>query len=310
MAGGPGLGSDAAVGKVLPALAVLLTLGACRASAPPRPSAPVVAPPPPPRAELRVTSTECPDRPATEAKLMAVLVDHDAVESDLVIEVTAEPGALQLVVLRTGGEIGLDRRYPIGPADCSSAAELVALGVDRFLSSFPAWAGPAPRPEAPPPPPPAEPSRVDVVVTSAVHGLFAPLGVDAQVGVAAFREWIGGSAIVRATIPQAAGGGSFQQTTFLAGAGARGHRGAWQAGAELRGGALLVSGVGFDENHSDWLPWWEIAVTGGRRFGWGTLGLEIAGTALQHRAVTADLLTVEDIPALRIGVAGSFGVFP
>jgi hypothetical protein len=87
-------------------------------------------------------------------------------------------------------------------------------------------------------------------------------------------------------------------------------RGAWQAGAELRGGALLVSGVGFDENHSDWLPWWEIAVTGGRRFGWGTLGVELAGTALQHRAVTTDLLTVEDIPAFRFGVAGSFGVIP
>lgn len=255
-------------------------------------------------------STECPDRPATEAKLMAVLVAHDAVESDLVIEVTAEPGALQLVVLRTGGEIGLDRRYPIGPADCSSAADLVALGVDRFLSSFPAWAGPAPRPEAPLPPAPAEPSRVDVAVTSAIHGLWSPIGIDAQLGLSAFRGRAGGSALVRATIPQAAGGGSFQQTTLLAGAGARLRRDRWEVGAELRGGGLLVSGVGFDENHSDWLPWWEVAVTAGRRFGWGAAGLEVAATALQHRAVTEDLLTVEDIPALRLGVAGSFGVFP
>jgi hypothetical protein len=308
MARAPDLGSDGAVGKV-PALAVTVTLTACGASAAPRPAPPPV-PPPPPRAELRVTSSACPDAPATEAKLMAVLVEHDAVESDLVIEVTAEPGALQLMVLRTGGEIGLDRRYPIGPADCSSAADLVALGVDRFLSSFPAWAGPAPRPEAPPPPAPPPPRRVDVAVTSAVHGLWSPIGVDAQLGVSVFRGRPGASALIRATIPQAAGAGSFQQTTLLAGAGARLRRDAWQVGAELRGGALLVSGVGFDENHSDWLPWWEIAVTGGRRFGWGTVGVEVAATALQHRAVTEDLLTVEDIPALRFGVAGSFGVFP
>ena len=244
---------------------------------------------------------------------MAVLVDHDAVHSDLVVEVNAQPGELQLVVLRTGGDVGLDRRYSIGPADCDSAAELLALGVDRFLSSFPEWAGPAPPPERtppPPPPPPPPPRSIGVSLTAATHALLGPLGADLQLGALVTRRRLGGAALIRATLPQSAGAGRFQQTSFLGGVAWRQPLGGWELRAELRGGALVVSGLGFDDNHASWLPWWETAITGARHFGWGTAGLELAGTALRHRAVTSDRLTAEPIPSIRIGVAGTLDVFP
>jgi hypothetical protein len=285
-----------------------LLVAACGATAPP-PAAP--SPRPRPRAEIRVSSSTCPDPPAAEARLRAVLVEHDAVHADLIVEVSAQPGELQLVVLRTGGDVGLDRRYPIGPADCDSAAELLALGVDRFLSSFPEWAGPAPPPETPPPPPETPPRRgLGVALTAATHALVDPLGADVQVGALLTRRGLGGTAMIRATLPQAAGDGHFQQTSFLGGVAWRQPLDGWELRVELRAGGLLVSGLGFDDDRASWLPWWEAAVTGSRRFGWGTAGLELAGTALRHRAVTSDRSVSEAIPWLRIGVAGTLDVFP
>jgi hypothetical protein len=160
-----------------------------------------------------------------------------------------------------------------------------------------------------PVPPPPRPRPYDVALTAAMHGLVAPFGADVEVGARVARGRLGGSARVRATVPQAAGGGRFQQTSLLAGVGWRRHRGRWELGAEMRAGAMVVSGIGFDDNHAGWLPWWEVAVGGGRRFGWGTLGVEVAGTALQHRAVTADRLVAEDIAPFRAGVAGTWELF-
>jgi hypothetical protein len=244
---------------------------------------------------------------------MAVLVYHGAVHSDLIVEVNARPGELQLVVLRPGGDVGLDRRYPLGPADCDSAPELLALGVDRFLSSFPDWAGAAPPLErAPPlPPPPAPPRRsFSVSLTAATHGLLAPLGADLQLGALVTRRRLAGVALIRGTLPQGAGAGRFQQTSFLGGLAWRHPLDGWELRAELRAGALLVSGLGFDDNRASWLPWWETAITGAHHFGWGTAGLELAATALRHRAVTSDRLTAEPIPWVRFGVAGTLDVFP
>ena len=174
---------------------------------------------------------------------MAVLVDHDAVHADLIVEVNARPGELQLVVLRTGGDVGLDRRYPIGPADCDSAAELLALGVDRFLSSFPEWAGPA-RPAETPPPPPPPPRSTGVSLTAATHALLGPLGADLQLGALVTRRRLGGAAMVRATLPQSAGAGRFQQTSFLGGVAWRQPLGGWELRAELNAleGSPKVSG--------------------------------------------------------------------
>ena len=270
--------------------------------------APVVAPAPPPPARIEIVAVECPLAGA-EARLRAVLAAHRAEHADLVIRVDAAATAtgdgheVHLVVVRGTGAVGLDRRYALGAADCASAGELVALGVDRFLSAFPEWAEP-PRPVAPPPPP----TRWrDVHLATAINSMWVPLGIDGQVGAivdwGGDRDRLGGTIVARASVPQAAGTGHFQQTALLAGVAWRRHAGDWSLRAEARGGALLVSGIGFTRNDRDWLPWWEGAVFAGRAMAWGAVGVEVAATGLRHRAVTGDGLIAEDIPLFRFGIS-------
>lgn len=114
--------------------------------------------------------------------------------------------------------------------------------------------------------------------------------------------------LVRATVPQSAGSGRFQQTTLLGAIRYRHRAGRWQLHVGARAGALVVSGLGFAENRSDVLPWWEGSVAAGRALSWGTIGLELAGTGLRHRAVTGDGLVAEDIPFLRLGFAVEIGL--
>jgi hypothetical protein len=289
-------------------LAIAIGVGAAACGATPRP--PVVVPAPPPAARIEVAAGECPPAIATEDRLRAVLAAHRAEHADLVIRVAGAPAIatggheLRLVVVRGTGAVGLDRSYPLAAADCASATELVALGVERFLSAFPEWAEP-PRP-VPPPPPPTR--WRDVHLTGAVNSIWVPLGVDAQVGGivdwGGDRDRLGGSVVVRASVPQAAGTGHFQQTALLAGLAWRHRAAGWSLRVEARGGALLVSGIGFTRNDRDVLPWWEGAVFAGRATSWGALGVEVAATGLRHRAVTRDGLIAEDIPLFRFGISG------
>jgi hypothetical protein len=142
--------------------------------------------------------------------------------------------------------------------------------------------------------------------------MWLPIGVEGQVGsivdYGGGRDRIGGTAVVRASVPQAAGTGRFQQTFLLAGVAWRHRAGPWQLRAEARAGAVRITGFGFAQNDFDWLPWWEGAVFGGRRLSWGTLGVELAATGLRHKAVTRDGLVSEDVPLLRIGLSGEFGL--
>ncbi|HEU0031668.1 MAG TPA: hypothetical protein VFQ53_13605 [Kofleriaceae bacterium] len=288
---------------------VWMLLGACTHAAP------VVAPSPPPPARIEITGGDCPSTAAARDRIAGVLAAHGATHGDLAIRVTAtgsEPTEVRLVVERGSGEaagsVGLDRAYTLAAADCTSAPELLALAVDRFLSAFPEWAGPPPvrAPVAPP-------ARwVEVTAESAVSSLWAPIGIDGQAGaivdVGGARDRLGGSLLVRASLPQAAGNGSFQQTAVLAGIAYRHRAGAWALRAEARAGAVRVTGMGFTENASDWLPWWEGAVFGGRAWSWGSLGLELAASGLRHVATTRDGLVREDIPALRVGLGGEFQI--
>jgi hypothetical protein len=290
---------------------IVVLVGAC-ATAPPPPPKP---PPPPPKVRIDLATTSCLDVPNATARIDALLVKHHATYADMAIRVDATTDAdatkLQLRIARqSSGDVGLDRTYSLGPSDCASAGDLIALGIDRFLDAFPDWAGPppAPKPLAPPP------TRwVDVAVMGAANAIFEPIGVDAHLGGAvdfgARRHRFGGAALVRASIPQAVGPGRFQQTAILAGAAYRFRSDPWRIRAEVRGGALLVSGLGLEDNKSDWLPWWEGVVFVGRGFTWGALGIEVAASGLRHQAVTSDGLVSEDIPLLRLGVAGEFGVW-
>jgi hypothetical protein len=289
-----------------PVAVVVVVLAACASAPPPRAPAPA-------RARIDVATTTCPHPVEANARLERVLAAHGAERADLAIRVDGTPNGdatdVRVIVTRsTSDAAGLDRTYTLGSSDCASATELIALGVDRFLTSFPDWAGPAP--ERPPAPVPTR--WIDGAIVAAASSMWRPFGVDAHAGatfdLGAERHRIGGSLIVRASVPQAAGSGSFQQTAVLAGATYRFRTGAWRFRGELRGGALLVSGIGLVENGRDVLPWWEAAVFGGRGFGFGTVGIEIAASALRHKAVTSDGLVSEDIPLLRLGFAGEFGI--
>jgi hypothetical protein len=291
--------------------AAVVAIAAC-GSAPPAPRLPPPAPVP---ATVEIAAGECPAAATAEAQIRAVLATHRADYADLVIRVDAAPAAtppaqdLKLAIVRSTGELGVERSYTLGPADCASAAELVALAVDRFLTSFPEWAGPAPPP--PPPPPPAT-RWTEVALAPAINSMWIPIGLDGQLGGivdhGGARDRFGGSVVVRAGIPQSAGNGRFQQTMLLAGIAWRHRDGPWRLRVEARAGAVRITGFGFTENNFDWLPWWEGAVFGGRALSWGTLGVELSATALRHKAVTGDGLVSEDVPLLRIGLSGEFGL--
>lgn len=265
-------------------------------------------PQPRPPSAIVVAPQGCLDRTEVEARIRGVLVQHGAMTTGLRVEATDVPdetgAAITLRVIRPGGEIGLDRAYRLLRVDCASAPSLLALAIDRLLAEFPEWIDPAP----PVPPPPER--TLAIALAGAVNGIWPPLGVDAQLGAIADTELgpgrVGGSLRIRGSIPQRAGDGRFQQTSVLAGATGRLATGSWALHAELRGGALRVTGIGFTENAADWLVWWEGAVFGGRRFGWGVLGIELAATPLAHRAVTLDGLVSESIPRVRLGIAGTF----
>jgi hypothetical protein len=292
--------------------AASIGLAACGSSSAPAPAVPST--PAVPRAKVRIDSASCVEETEARARLIEVLVAHHAEQSALIVDVvtSANPGGeheLQLRVIRERGDVGLDRRYVLGPGDCGSAAELLALSVDRFLNSFPEWADPVSlsAPEY------GQQYGIDLLLISSLSSIWLPFGVDAQLGALAdfggTRNRLGGSVLVRASVPQRAGSGSFQQTAFLAGVSWRHRRSPWELRVELRGGALLVSGIGFAENDSDWLPWWEAVAFAGRTFSWGSAGFELAGSVLRHRAVTRDRLVSEDIASFRMGLAGSFELF-
>ena len=273
--------------------------------------APVRAPEPP-TPVIRVDAPTCVAGDAVRTGVQRVLHEHHAERSGLVVDVAVTPGDetadVALRVLRPRGDVGLDRHYALSPADCASAPDLIALAVDRWLTAFPEWAEPPP-----PPPPSPPPSRwTDVHATVTVSGMAPPLGVEGQLGALVDRggdgHRFGLSGLVRTGLPQDAGDGRFRQIALLAGAAWRLEIGAWELRGEVRGGALRVSGIGFFENDASWLPWWEVALFGGRAVSFGAIGLEVAGTAQRDHAVTGDGLVSEDIPLVRLGLSGTFQI--
>jgi hypothetical protein len=273
--------------------------------------APVRAPEPP-APVIRVDAPTCVAAEAVRTRVERVLHEHDAERSGLVVDVSVTPGDasadVALRVVRPRGDVGLDRHYALSPADCASAPDLIAIVVDRWLTDFPEWAQPPPPSSSLP-----SPSRwTDVLATVTVSGIAPPLGVEGQLGALVDRggdgHRFGLSGVVRTGLPQDAGDGRFRQIALLAGATWRRSIGAWELRAELRGGALRVSGIGFFENDTSWLAWWEVALFGGRAVSFGAIGLELAATAQRDHAVTGDGLVSQDIPLIRLGLSGTFEI--
>jgi hypothetical protein len=151
-----------------------------------------------------------------------------------------------------------------------------------------------------------------VAVPVAINSLFLPVGIDAHAGAlvdyGGARDRFGLTALVRAGVPQAVGNGHFQQTALLAGVAWRHRAGVWALRAELRAGAVRVTGSGFTRDDFDWIPWVEGAVFAGRAVAWGAIGVEVAATGLRDHARIDDGLVSEDIPLLRIGLSAEIGL--
>jgi hypothetical protein len=286
-------------------LAAVVALAACRTAAP-------LPPPSPPHAEVRIATTICLPQPEVEAAITHVLAEHRADRSGLVVEIGAVPSGdagadVVLRVVRPNGDVGLDRHYTLAVNDCASSPQLLALAVDRWLTSFPEWA------EPPEPPPPQVARWLEVAASSTASAIAPPFGVEGELGgfvdFGGDRDRLGGSAWVRSGVPQHAGEGRFREIALLAGATWRHRVTRWETRLELRGGALRVNGIGFLENAASWLPWWEVSAFAGRRWSHGAVGLALAITAIRDHAVTRDGLVSEDIPLVRFGISGSFGLF-
>ena len=281
--------------------AAVVVLAAC-ATAPVRP---VVR-----HSDVHVAASTCAS-PETHARIARVLAEHHAELAGLVVDITTTPrddggAAIALRVVRPSGEVGLDRTYTLAANECASAPELLALGVDRWLTAFPEWA-------VPPPPEPAAPERwLDVLARGTVAGIAPPLGVEGALGAigdyGGVVDRVGGSVLVRSGPAQAAGSGRFREIALLAGAEWRHRWPQWDLGVELRGGVLRVSGLGFAINDASWIKWWEAAASFGRRFGRATVALEVAATTLRDHAVTRDGLVSQNIPLVRAGISLTFAL--
>ncbi len=280
-------------------VAVVACLVACRAPPP--------APPAPRASEVRVAGETCLTSDVHPA-IDRVLADHHADRSGLVVEVSAQPSGegaeVALRVAGATGDVGLERRYTLAASDCASAAQLLALAVDRWLTSFPEWAEP-PAPRA------GAPERwLAAAGTTTVSAMTPPVGVEGALGglidFGGAADRFGATALVRTGIPQHAGEGRFREIALLGGAAWR-HRFARIDGRiELRGGALRINGLGYLEDHASWIPWAEVAAVAAWRWSWGSIGAELAVTALRDHAVTRDGLVSQDIPLARLGLSGTF----
>lgn len=232
------------------------------------------------------------------------------------IAVRAEPVAadpavslgtrVELTVERSDGTRGLERSYRLARADCASAPELLALALDRFLAEFPIWGVPARRRE--------ERSRalevVGGVAAGAALGPSTPafdLGGALDLEVAP-RHMLGAGLTVRASAPLALGSGRYQLTTAAIGGRWRyTGLGAWEPRLEVRGGGVLVLGVGFDaDNDRQVLPWFEGVAAVSRRWRGVAFGAWVAVAPVSHRAVTDDGLFSRDIPNVHAGLSAEW----
>lgn len=250
-----------------------------------------------------VTPGDCVDRVAVTRTLRGVFAKLRANDSTLQITVTATAGqagtVASLTVVRGDGKIGLARQYSFATADCDSVAQLLAVTVERFLTAFPAWAGP--------------PRVIEVDNTiSARWELIAAASVEGRVrGASGELETLldfgsgahrfGVTALWRVASPQDLGSNRFTYMTGAAGLLWR-HQGAWHLRAELRLGGTRVRGLGFAQNTSAWLPALEGAFAVERSLGPVRLGLQLSVSPLLQTAVTLDGRFRRRIPWTHFGV--------
>lgn len=272
--------------------AVGCSRGARQAAAPDSPRGPSLS---------VVGSGDCVDRAEVTRAINAVFtrlgVRHPALRITVTATAAPESTSASLTVVRDG-KIGLARQYSFVPADCDSVAPLLAVTVQRFLTAFPAWAGPSRVVKI------DRPMRAQwQLVTAAnvegfLRGASGELETSLDFGTGAHRFGI--SALWRAATPLALGSNRFYYMTGTAGVLWRYH-GSWHPRAELRVGRTRVRGLGFVQNTSTWLPALEAAFAVERKIGPVRVGLQLSASPLLQRAITIDRRFRRRIPWIRLG---------
>jgi hypothetical protein len=275
------------------------------------------------RAAVRVESaTACLDVDVLTATLERVLAGGvSRPQSDLHVTITARPSApgataITMRVATSAGRVVLDRHYRLSPADCRNATVLLRTVLERFLDGLPTQAWPRPPATAlvlaapAPEPPPRRPRRLEVAVLGAVNGRMLPVGVDGQVGARVAlglgRHLMGGDLVARAGAPGTLGEGQFEVVSAFAAIGWQYDVGGWRPGLAVRAGPVAVIGYGYDVNHNAWLFGVEGVASLARCGRALCLGLEVAASPLQLKAVTADRQQQASLPLLHAGLTWSF----
>jgi hypothetical protein len=282
-----------------------------------------------PLAEIIVEQqTDCMDRGDIETALLSVLEPRE--ESRFMsVTVVVSPAlggsvATLRVVARKTGEILLERRLNIKTGDCEDAHLVLKVVLEQFLTSFPIeeWKERLQEPSRPRSIKEVEVTKITVEKeTSTLHWLFltaldsrwpTPSGsFELAVGLDAgsSRHGFIGNITVRIGYPRPLAEGRYLDTTAMLGMG-------WRFSptrrlslrTEVRTGALLVNGIGYDKNYHQWLLWLEGQLALVWKLGRVLLGPEVGLSPLTH-SVSTRSGHEEDLPWIRVGLCLGVDLF-
>ncbi|MBN2530018.1 MAG: hypothetical protein JXR76_26750 [Deltaproteobacteria bacterium] len=236
--------------------------------------------------------TECLDGPKLQQALAFVLNRYPEKRQLMTIvasDAPTEAGAnLHLrAIMKSSGEISLDRQFSLESADCNSAADLLSLVLEQFLTDFSVeqWRAEhesdalMPQKVASTEALEEKPTEkiVEKVVTREIvkevvvekdtatlagfvfvgadfrwitPGVDFELGVAFDTGTSAHRL-IAGS-IYRATMPKTLGSGRYMENLFLLCVGWQYRAARIVVRSEVRVGAELISGFGYGTSYNEW----------------------------------------------------------
>ena len=237
----------------------------------------------------------------------------------MIFTVAVSPGvdgnvAILRAIDRETGEIFLERRLTIADGECDKAHLVLKVMVEQFLTGFPIekWKEKQTESQKPADCPPQKiipPTRnaplswlfqigVDSRLPSPSGDVELGLGIDAG-GV---RHGVASGVSIRAGWPHPLGDGRYIEGAAQLSLG-------WRFSpndllvlkTEVRTGALLVSGIGYEKNYHQWLVMFEVQLALLFRLGAVLFGPEIAISPLFHKVFT-ETGEERDLPWLRIGV--------
>jgi hypothetical protein len=259
-----------------------------------------------PRGALALVTIEVPQGLETAALRQSLELVLAAHASHLEVVVRATPGAELTDVLMTArarGAVLLERRYELTPGDWASLPDLLSLVLDRFLTDLPVapWSvEPLTVVETRP-----ETRAWDLSLWAGAAG--APtqvgdveLGLGVEVGGGEHRLAL--SAQGRAAMPRQLGDGEYSWVTGLVGVAWVLPKEHWRTWLGVSAGLVRLTGMGFDENVADWLPWAEVEAALLLRFAAFTAGPVLAFAPLSYEVRTNEASQSGEVPRLRVAL--------